>query len=100
MSEKTNMHNISSVGQLINKLIDSYKLRSRYEEVKIITAWESVIPKAIQNRTRSLKFNNGVLVINVTSAPLRQELTSMVEELILKLNEELGSQVIQQIEIR
>jgi len=94
---KSNMHNVSTVGELINKLIDAYRLRSRFTQVRVQNAWDKIMPNAVLNRTRSLYFNDGVLKIVVISAPLRNELNAMESELVSKLNQELGENVIERI---
>jgi abortive infection bacteriophage resistance protein len=94
---KTDMHNVASVGELINKLIDTYRLRSRFTQVRIKNAWDKLMPDAVLNRTRSIYFHDGVLTITVISAPLRNDLSAMERELKNKLNDELGEQVIERI---
>ncbi len=95
--KKSNMHNISTVGELINKLIDTYRLRSRFTQVRIQNAWDRIMPQAVLNRTRSIYFREGTLTITVISAPLRNELAAMENDLIQKLNLELGETVVERI---
>jgi hypothetical protein len=99
MSHRVNMNNVTSVGVLIQKLLDSYRLRSKYNEVKLRHAWEKIMPKAIVTRTTQFYFREGTLYIKVISAPLREELMSMQSQLLEKLNEELGAEVLKNLRV-
>ena len=56
--------------------------------------------KAIASRTHSIKLYNDKLVIQVTSAPLKQELNYSKNVLIEKINSELNEAYIKSVEIR
>ena len=99
MNDQGNMNNVSSVGELINKLLNAYQVKSKFNEVKLRHAWELIMPQAIITRTSNLYFRNETLYIKVISAPLREELTSMESQLIENLNQELGSEIIKRVKI-
>jgi predicted nucleic acid-binding Zn ribbon protein len=92
--------NEQSVGEVINQLIDAYKLRDRINEVRLTHAWESRMGEAIARRTTRLHIRNRVLVIEVSSAPLRQELFNSRERIRTVLNEALEGDFIDDVKIR
>jgi len=65
----------SSVKDAIESMIDSYKLRGKFDQTKLINSWESMMGKPISRRTEKIFIKEKVLFVKLNSAPLRQELT-------------------------
>jgi len=65
----------SSVKEAIDAMLDSYKLRGKFDQTKLINSWESMMGKPIARRTEKIFIKDGVLFVKLNSAPLRQELT-------------------------
>ncbi len=75
----------ASLKDVIDSMLDTYKLRGKFNENKLITSWESMMGKPIARRTDKIYMKNKVLFVKLNSAPLRQELTmskSKVMEII------------------
>jgi predicted nucleic acid-binding Zn ribbon protein len=92
--------NTNSLGEVINKLIDSYRLRDKLNEVGIHQAWATVMGHSVNKRTDSLKISSRKLFVRLTSAPLRQELTFKSSEICRALNKELGSDILEEVIFR
>lgn len=90
-------HNHQSLGQVIEKLINTYKLGDKMKEMDLIKAWDEVMGKAVSTRTREIFVRNKVLYLKLNSAPLREELMHNKQQLIKILNEKTGSVVIEDI---
>ena len=56
-------------------MLDSYKLRGKFDENKLINSWETMMGKPISRRTEKLFIKGKVLFVKLNSAPLRHELT-------------------------
>ncbi len=65
----------SSVKEAIDAMIDSYKLRGKFDQKKLIGSWESMMGKPISKRTEKIYIKDNVLFVKLNSAPLRHELT-------------------------
>jgi len=65
----------SSVKDAIEAMIDSYKLRGKFDQTKLINSWESMMGKPISRRTEKMFIKDKILFVKLNSAPLRQELT-------------------------
>ncbi|MCK5369623.1 MAG: DUF721 domain-containing protein [Cyclobacteriaceae bacterium] len=65
----------SSVKEAIDAMLDTYKLRGKFNENKLINSWESMMGKPISRRTEKLFIKEKVLFVKLNSAPLRHELT-------------------------
>ncbi len=92
--------NDKPVGELIEQLLDAYRLRDKLNEVKLRHAWERLMGDAIARRTTRLRLHRGELTIEVASAPLRQELFNGRERIRTVLNEDLGGDYITAVHVR
>jgi Dna[CI] antecedent, DciA len=84
----------STLGEVIERLLDAYKLRGKYNETYITSQWEQLVGPAIANRTTQLYFSDKKLYIQVNSSPLRSELALAKTKFIDMLNKEIGSKVV------
>jgi len=80
-----------SLKDVIDQLIDSYKIRGKMNEVKVKNIWEQLMGPAIAKRTDSISIKETTLHIKVSSAPLREELMFQREKIKALMNKELGS---------
>ncbi len=87
----------NSLGDIIEKLIDTYKLRGKYNETMILAKWEELVGAGIANRTTKLYFSEKKLYIQLNSAPLRNELLLAKTKFIEMLNKELKADVVSDI---
>lgn len=84
-SERTS--DTSTIKEAIEAMLDSYKLRGKFDENKLINSWETMMGKPIARRTEKIFLNKNVLFVKLNSAPLRHELTiakSKILEIIHK----------------
>ena len=87
----------SQLGEVIERMIDTYKLRGKYNETYIIAQWEQLVGQAIANRTTQLYFSDKKLYIQVNSSPLRNELALAKSKFIQMLNNQIGATVVHDI---
>ncbi|MBL0342078.1 MAG: DUF721 domain-containing protein [Bacteroidetes bacterium] len=73
--------NEQSLGDVINQLLDAYKLRGKINEIKVKRTWEDLMGVAIAKRTTNLFIKDTTLFIRLSSAPLREELMFQREKL-------------------
>jgi predicted nucleic acid-binding Zn ribbon protein len=87
----------TSLKDVIDKLINTYKLRGKYNETYIIAQWEALVGTAIANRTTQIYFTDKKLYIQLNSAPLANELLLAKTKFIEMLNKEMGEKVVHDI---
>ncbi len=87
----------STLGEIIEKLIDTYKLRGKYNETLIVNKWQELVGSAIANRTTQIYFSDKKLYLQLNSAPLRSELFLAKSKFVEMLNTELKAQVVEDI---
>ena len=91
--------NEQSLKEVIDELIDTYKLRGKLNEVRLQHSWEQLMGTAVAKRTEKIYLRNKTLVIRLTSAPLKEELLYSSEKVKKLLNEELGGEYIEEVKI-
>lgn len=82
---------------LIDKLMKAYQLDGKMKEIEVINAWPELMGIAVSNRTRSLKFANGILQIQMDSAVMRDELQHGKQIIIERVNQFAGSKMIHDV---
>ena len=65
----------ATLKEAINSMMESYKIKGRYEENRLMGSWGTLMGAPIAKRTEKLFVKNKVLYVKLNSAPLRQELT-------------------------
>nr|MBP9796117.1 DUF721 domain-containing protein [Chitinophagales bacterium] len=78
----------------------SYHLDEKIAEVRIKELWETIMGKSIKNYTTGMHLYKGVLTVFIESAPLKQDLKFSKENIIARINEELGERMVKDIIIK
>lgn len=86
--------------ELIDKMLRSYGLGNKLDEISLIKSWESIVGKMIAKHTTDIYLSGGILHISLDSAPLRQELTYAKSRLVEKLNEHAGKAMVKDIYLK
>ena len=68
-------------------------------DVQIEEVWPRVMGETVRNLTRSIEVREGVLYVHVNSAALKTQLFENRFELVRKLNEAVGANVIKDCRI-
>ena len=89
-----------SVGMLIRRFLREEGLETPLNEKRLIDSWAEVMGPAIASLSKPQFIKNQVLYVEVTSAPLRQQLMMGRRQLVNKLNQHVGAQVISNIIFR
>ena len=90
-------YNEYSLKQVIDELLNVYRLRGKMNETRLIQSWEKVCGSLINRHTENLYINNGRLYVKVDSAALRNELSYAKSKLVISLNKAVGLDIIEDI---
>ncbi|MFQ3326930.1 MAG: putative nucleic acid-binding Zn ribbon protein [Salibacteraceae bacterium] len=96
MSEK-NEHTLK---QLLNQMLDKYKLSEKLDEVDLESHWEELMGTMIYKHTIQLKVQNKKLYIQLDSPVIRQELIYGKTLIIQKVNNFVGKELITDVVFR
>lgn len=92
--------NQQTLGDVIREFLKNYNLEEKVTETRISEAWEKVMGQGISRYTQRLSLKNKTLTIYLSSPALRQELTYGKTKLIKMINETLGKEAVDDIELR
>ena len=84
------------IKQAIEKWLEVYRLRSKFDESSIVRAWPQIIGKAIANRTQKIYIYDKKLFVKVESAVIKHELALMRKQIIGRVNEYVGQVIIEE----
>ncbi|HEX8549803.1 MAG TPA: DUF721 domain-containing protein [Cytophagaceae bacterium] len=87
----------STLKDCIDKMIDVYRLRQKYNETSIITSWGKVMGAAIASRTLKVFIRDKKLYVKLSSSPLRNELSMSRSKIIELLNKDFEKRVIEEV---
>lgn len=81
----------------INKMLDVYKLRRKFDETALVNAWPEIIGTAIANRTTQLYIKDKKLYVKIESAVIKHELVLMRTQILGRMNEYVGKVVVEEM---
>ncbi len=86
-----------SIKDLMNVFIKENKLEKGFQKIHIEEAWDKLMGVGIANNTKSVRLQNGTLIVTLTSSVLREELSYGKDKIIKMINKEMGERVVQRI---
>lgn len=89
-----------SLAEAIGDYIKEMKLDKGLSEIALINSWEEVAGRAIASRTSRIYIKDGILYIHLKSSVVRNELLMLRQELMEKLNQKAGRDIIKEIILR
>lgn len=85
---------VQNIKDLIMKNLREQGLETPLLQKRLIDAWPTIAGDMVASYTDNLYIRNQTLFVHLTSPALRSDLSMMQQELVRKLNEHVGSQVI------
>lgn len=92
--------NQHKLGSVIKNILKEKKIAPNYYETLIKNNWQNWLGNTIASRTKKIKVYGKKLVVEVHSAPLRQEMNYAKPTIIELVNKNLGERYIDEVEIR
>lgn len=88
------------IKQVINDLLDAYKLGGKLDELKIVNNWAEIVGLVIAKNTIKLQLKGNILWIFVESAPLKNELSFHRSIIVQKINAFFNREIVKEIIIK
>jgi len=92
--------NTQSMGEAIRAYLKETKLERPLKERQLISTWESLLGKSVARATSKINIREGKLHVTLTSSVVRNELYMLQDEIIRKLNEAAGEDLIKGIVLK
>ncbi|MBE0655966.1 MAG: DUF721 domain-containing protein [Bacteroidales bacterium] len=89
-----------NISEIISSLLKDQGLEEKLYENRLMNSWETVLGKMISKYTRSMYIKDRVLFVNLTSPVVKNEVMMIRDELVKRLNEKAGKNVIDKIVLR
>lgn len=90
-------NNDKTLKEAINQMLEVYRLRQKFDETSIVAAWPELMGTAIANRTTRLYISNKKLFVGLESSVIKNELMMMKSQIMKKLNDQAGKEIITSI---
>ncbi len=90
---------VKPIDNLLREYLRYSGLETPLLQRRLIDAWSVVTGKMVANYTQQKFIHNQTLCVKITNAALRAELSMMRSQLVKRLNQQVGSQVITDIRL-
>ncbi len=91
--------NEETLKNILQSYVRSDRVGDKYNSALLESIWQKEMGSMINNYTGKINFHKGKLTVEITSAPLRQELHQSREKIIVILNDVAGSNVVEEIRV-
>ena len=88
------------MGDAIKMFLKKSRLKTGIQALQIEEVWEKLMGKTIARYTEKIQIINHTLIIKTHVGPLKQELMYQKDKIIIRVNEELGENVIKDVVIQ
>jgi hypothetical protein len=89
--------NESTLKEVIEQLLENYKLQDGLTRAKLVGSWDKIAGKFISQQTENIFVKNKKLYLKLSSPALKHELSFAKSKLITTLNQSIGQEVIEDI---
>lgn len=96
----TKHETIVPLGAVLDSLMKTLGIEKNIEQYQIFNVWNSIVGEQIAKVAQPERIHNGVLIVAVSNAPWRTELTFRKKEILEKIHSTLNSTSITDIRFR
>lgn len=89
--------NTQKLDHVIAQVLKELRIDNKLKESRLIHSWQDVVGKTIAKYTEKLYVKNGNLYVTLKSSVVRNELHMLKEDIVKRLNEHAGEEIIQDI---
>lgn len=100
MANKKRSFEPKPLQEVLQQITAQRNLAKGLNEVKVKQAWEMTVGNNVAQYTDTVQLRGKTLYVQLTSAPLREELNYGKEKILKHLNDALGFEGIQKIILR
>jgi predicted nucleic acid-binding Zn ribbon protein len=91
---------VASLGEALQKLLRNLEIEPQVKQHLAAANWPKIIGEAVAKVSAVERVEKGVLFVKVESSAWRNELTFMRREVIKKINDFLGEELIRDIRFK
>jgi predicted nucleic acid-binding Zn ribbon protein len=87
------------IGDAIQDLLKTYRIKARFDEANLIQSWERLVGKPVAKRTKKVFIRSKVLYVELDSPGMKQDLTLHKSQIIALFIKEFGTDIIKDLVI-
>ena len=99
-AKRPRMPRPAPVTDLLSALLRGTPAELRLKEGRIWEVWDEAVGGKVASHAQPSAFRDGVLTVQVDSAPWLQQLNYLKKELISKVNEALAQELVKEIQLK
>ena len=97
---KKNTDDFKHIGKILCDVLNTFQLDPDLELTRLFSLWDDVVGEALAKNARPAGFKGKILLVNVVSSVWIQELQYYKKDIIRKLNEALGKELVCDIKFK
>ena len=90
---------VKSVADVLQQLLREEGLETPLQQKRLIDSWETVTGRIVARYTTEKFIQNQTVYVKIVNPALRQDLAMMRQQLVKRLNEQVGSFIISDIKV-
>lgn len=94
------LNNQSSIGEVLQQIIQVNKLQLGMDQIDVKDAWRSLMGNGVNSYTKNVVLKGNTLYVELSSAVLREELSHGKSKIVAMINEELKRDVVRDVVLR
>ena len=91
---------IESLGSVIGKILQSGIRQQDAPLLQVWDLWERAVGEIIAENARPAAFKGSILLVHVNSSPWLHQLHFLKEDILSKINRELGQELVKEIKFK
>lgn len=89
--------NLSTVGESLNELLKAYRIQGKFDATRLTSSWERLMGVPIARRTKRVFVKDKKLFVELSSAPLKHELSLSKRTILDIFDQEFGQKMVDDI---
>ena len=90
---------VKRIDSVLQTYLRSDGLETPLNQLRLMEAWDGVVGKTVVRYTGEKYIKNQTLFVSISNPSLRQDLSMMRSQLVRRLNDAVGAQVISDVKI-
>lgn len=92
--------NMEMAGNVLKQILESTTIGSNMSQQEAVLLWPKVAGEAIAKYTQNVSIYNGTLFVQLKSSIAADAIRTRQQELVEKMNQELGASIVKEIRTR
>ncbi len=92
--------NTKSIAEAIREYLKESRLEKPLKERQLVQSWETLLGKSVARATSNIYLKNGRLFVHLNSSVVKNELFMLQDEIIRRLNDTAGEELVKEIVFR